>query len=367
MSKKKIIFNVIFFLVVTGLTIFYLISSNVLSSVKEIGRVKWWGFLTIVLVLFSYVSMDCFIIYRNMKLIKPDSKYGQAYGLYFMGNLGSNVTPWKSAHFPMIGYYLKKKGFNTEENISVMATNQIIYSTTLPVLYTIFFIYSLVTNSTLKIGDYNVPLFIFCLIGIGTNVGYFTALMLMMYNLRFQAFILKIEVKILKKFKKEFDSEEFVLEKQKKMEIYKISANRMWANIKYNIPSYLAYVCFMLLSFGLPYIIYLLITQNGFKIEEYMYSFLLCQASSYVTNIIPSPGGIGTAEFSFITVYSTFMGDAVNLAVILFRCVTFLLLVIIDFIFFTIFLIRGMLERKKQKMKENSNNCFENEWFYDIK
>jgi hypothetical protein len=26
-----------------------------------------------------------------------------------------------------------------------------------------------------------------------------------------------------------------------------------------------------------------------------------------------------------------------------------------------------MLESKKQKMKENSNNCFENEWFYDIK
>ena len=150
MSKKKIIFNAIFFMVVTGLTIFYLISSNVLSGIKEIGKVHWWGFVLIVGILFSYISLDCFIIYRNMKQIKPDSKYGQAYGLYFMGNLGSNVTPWKSAHFPMIGYYLKKKGFNTEENISVMATNQIIYSTTLPVLYTLFFIYSIIRKPFLR-------------------------------------------------------------------------------------------------------------------------------------------------------------------------------------------------------------------------
>ncbi len=361
MSKKKIIFNVIFFIVVTGLTIFYLISSNVITSIKEIGKVRWWGFLLIVGILFSYVSLDCFIIYRNMKQIKPESKYGQAYGLYFMGNLGSNVTPWKSAHFPMIGYYLKKKGFNTEENISVMATNQMIYSTILPVLYTIFFIYSIIRNQTLMVGDINVPLFIFCLIGIITNVGYFTALMLMMYNLRFQAFILKIEVKILKKFKKEFDPNSFTIEKQKKMEIYKISANRMWSNFKYNIPSYIAYVLFMLLSFGLPYIIYLVISHNGFKIEEYMYCFLLCQASSYVTNIIPSPGGIGTAEFSFLTVFQAFMGDAVNLAVILYRSTTFLFLVLIDFIFFTIFLMKNTLERKKEIDGKNLNNCFKNE------
>lgn len=361
MSKKKIIFNVIFFIVVTGLTIFYLISSNVITSIKEIGKVHWWGFLLIVGILFSYISLDCFIIYRNMKQIKPESKYGQAYGLYFMGNLGSNVTPWKSAHFPMIGYYLKKKGFNTEENISVMATNQMIYSTILPVLYTLFLIFSIIRNQTLMVGDLNVPLFIFCLIGIITNVGYFTALMLMMYNLKFQAFILKIEVKILKKFKKEFDKDSFTIEKQKKMEIYKISANRMWSNFKYNIPSYIAYVLFMLLSFGLPYIIYLVITHNGFKIEEYMYCFLLCQASSYVTNIIPSPGGIGTAEFSFLTVFQAFMGDAVNLAVILYRSTTFLFLVLIDFIFFTIFLMKNTLERKRKIDGKNLNNCFKNE------
>lgn len=152
-----------------------------------------------------------------------------------------------------------------------------------------------------------------------------------------------------------------LLKNKKKMEIYKISANRMWSNFKYNIPSYIVYTLFMLLSFGLPYIIYLVISHNGFKIEEYMYCFLLCQASSYVTNIIPSPGGIGTAEFSFLTVFQAFMGDAVNLAVILFRSTTFLLLVIIDFIFFTIFLIKNTLERKKQKDEENLNNCFKNE------
>lgn len=361
MSKKKIIFNVIFFLIVTGLTIYYLISSKILDSIKEIGKVEWWGFTTIIFVVFLFVTFDCFIIFRNMKMIKKESLFRDAYGTYLMGNLGSNVTPWKSAHFPMIGYYLNKKGFNAEETLSVMATNQIIYSTTLPVLYSIFLIYSLICNSSLQIGELNLPLYIFCLIGIVTNIGYFVILMLMMYHVKFQEFILKIEVWVLNKFKKEFDKESFILEKKKKMEIYKISANRMWHNITYNIPSYIAYVFFMLLSFGLPYIIYLMITKGSFKIEDYMYSFLLCQASSYVTNIIPSPGGIGTAEFSFITAYKYFMGENVNLAVILYRSVTFLGLVIVDFIFFTIFLIKQTIKRKNQKNGENLNNCFKNE------
>lgn len=361
MSKKKIIFNVIFFLVVTGLTIFYLISSDILSSIKDIGKVSWWGFTTIIFVVFLFITLDCFIIYRNMKMIHSESKFHNAYGTYLMGNLGSNVTPWKSAHFPMIGYYLKKKGFNTEENISVMATNQMIYSMTLPPLYTIFLIYSLINGSTLQIGDIYVPLYIFVLIGIVTNIGYFTLLMFMMYHERFQGFILSLEVKILKRIRKNFDSEGFINDKKIKMRIYKDSANRMWRNITYNIPSYIAYVFFMLLSFGLPYIIYLMITKTSFKIEDYMYSFLLCQASSYVTNIIPSPGGIGTAEFSFITAFGHFMGDSVNLSVILYRSVTFLGLVIIDFIYFTIFLILNTITKNNQKNEENCNKCFKNE------
>ena len=69
------------------------------------------------------------------------------------------------------------------------------------------------------------------------------------------------------------------------MEIYKISANRMWSNFKYNIPSYIAYVLFMLLSFGLPYIIYLVITHNGFKIEEYMSVELEEERNEYYINL----------------------------------------------------------------------------------
>lgn len=360
MSKKKIIFNVIFFLIVTGLTIFYLVSSGILKSVKEINKVEWWGFLTIIFVLFLYISMDRFIIYRNMKMIKNESKYVDAYGTYLMGNLGSNVTPWKSAHFPMIGYFLKKKGFNTEEILSVMATNQMIYSMTLPILYTFFFIYSLVNKLNLTIGDTSIPLAIFVLAGIISNIGYFTVLMLMLYNQKFQEFILKIEIIFIKKFKKNFDEDAFMQDKNNKMTIYKISANRMWANIRYNVPSYLAYIIFMLSSFGLPYIIYLMITKSGFKIEDYMLSFLLCQASSYVTNIIPSPGGIGTAEFSFVTAFSNFMGENVNLAVIIYRLVTFLGLVIIDFIYFLAFVIIDIFKKNNQIIQENVNQSLKN-------
>ena len=112
----------------------------------------------------------------------------------------------------------------------------------------------------------------------------------------------------------------------------------------------------MFLINGFPYIAYLLLTKNSFNLNDYFYCFLLFQAMSYVTNLIPVPGGMLAIEFSFITVFKPFMGDIVNMALLLFRLNTFIIIIIYDFIFFIVFeIIMNKINSKKEELNEEKD------------
>lgn len=352
MSKKKIIFKIIFFIAVTALTIFYLITSGVFEHVSDLKKVSILGIFFVFFTVMLYVFADSFIIYRSIKKVRGNANFIDGIGVYTFGNLGAGITPWKSAHFPMIGYFLHKRGYNTEEVLSIMARNQLVYSITLPFLYLVILFYSIITNQRVLIGNLNIPLWIFSFLGIITNIFYLVVLFLLLYNLSFQRFIVKIEAKILFKFKKIEDINKYIEEKELKLSVYKKTADSFFKSWYKNIPSVIAYIIFMLAINGVPYVTYLALSKATFSITDYLYCFMLCQAMSYVTNIIPVPGGMAAIEFSFLTVYEPFMGSIVNLAVLVYRFFTYILLILIDFAIFISFQIYWKI--KNSKIKEDN-------------
>lgn len=356
MNKKKLIIEIIFFIIVTSLTIYYLIASGVFNHINDLSNLSFLSIFVLLLVVISYILIDSFIIYHSMKEIKGKAKFIDGVSAYTLGNLGSSITPWKSAHFPMVTYSMIKKGYNIEEAFSVMARNQFIYSTTLPFLYLGVSIYSIISGYTVVIGDYQLPLYVFSLIGFGLNIFYLTALMLLLYFKRFQEFIINLEVKILIKFKKVNDKELWLNNKKLKLNIYKETADNYWKKFYKNIPSMIIYIIFMLLINGFPYISYLVLSKETFNINDYLYCFLLFQSMSYVTNLIPVPGGMVAIEFSFLTVFKPFMGELVNMALLLYRFCTFILVLIYDFIFFIIFeIIMNKIKKNKEEIKEENS------------
>lgn len=352
MSKKKIIFEIIFFIILTGLTIFYLITSGVFSHIGDLKNVTVLGLFFVLISVLVYVLADSFIIYRSIKKVRGNASYLDGIGVYTFGNLGAAVTPWKSAHFPMIGYYLHKRGYNTEEILSIMARNQLIYSITLPCLYSVFVIYGIINKIYIDVGRFNLPLFIFPIFGIVTNIFYLVVLFTLLYNQKFQNFVCNLEAKVLFKMKKITDKEAFLEEKRIKMMVYKKTADSFFHKYYKNLPSVIAYIIFMLFINGIPYITYLAVSGNHFVLKDYIYCFMLCQAMSYVTNLIPVPGGMAAVEFSFLTVFEPFMGSLVNISLLLYRFFTYIFLIILDFIIFVIF---HVLIKIKSKQSENSD------------
>ena len=279
---------------------------------------------------------------KNVKFIDGVSTYA-------LGNLGSNVTPWKSGHFPFIAYSMVKRGFTIEESLSVMARNQFIYSVSLPFLYFGLMIYAIVANATVTIGDYTIPLFIFSLIGMVLNILYVVVLMLVLYFRRFQDLICCIELKIFLKLKIVKDEVKWLNDKQMKLNIYKETADKFWQQFYKNIPSFLIYYLFMFLLNGFPYITYVLISNVGFSFSDFFFYVMLFQAMSYVTNILPVPGGMIAVEFSFLTVFEPYMGQFVNISLLIYRFFTFILLIVYDFIIFLVFQI-FLIKKDKDKL-----------------
>ena len=105
----------------------------------------------------------------------------------------------------------------------------------------------------------------------------------------------------------------------------------------------------MFLLNGFPYITYVLISNVGFSFSDFFFYVMLFQAMSYVTNILPVPGGMIAVEFSFLTVFEPYMGQFVNISLLIYRFFTFILLIVYDFIIFLVFQI-FLIKKDKDKL-----------------
>jgi uncharacterized protein (TIRG00374 family) len=88
----------------------------------------------------------------------------------------------------------------------------------------------------------------------------------------------------------------------------------------------------------LPYIVYLLISKESFQVELWLYSIVLGDLISYITNIIPIPGGSGAAEIVFISAFSLIFSP-VNLltsVMLVWRIFGYFMRIIVGFIVFVI-------------------------------
>ena len=339
MKKKNIIFNVIFLLVVTGLTIFYLIQSGLFNNLGELRNLTLTGVVFLVFIILVYVCCDTFIIHGSMKMVNKNAKFFDAFGAYAVGNLGSNVTPWKIGHFPFASYYYHKKGYNAEEILTIVCNNHMVYSTSLILIYAVSAIIAAANNFSVTLSEKVIPLYIVGVIGSSMNVLYLGGCILLMHNQPIQHFVMHVEEFFLVKLKKIDSIEEFESEKLLKMEVYRKCFYRYTHEFYKYICPILVYFVFILCWLGLPYFIYLILSNEYFNFKEFALFFSLSQGMSYVSNIIPVPGGTLVAEFSFIQIFKLAMGNYVSIAMLIWRIFTYFAFIIINFIYLIVFVL----------------------------
>ncbi len=345
LSKRNIILNLSVLFVVTALVIFYLFKNNFLTK-DAISKIYWYNYLIVLFVFFfglSLVALVDFFVYRSFTSSMP---YGRCMLNTVCGNLGSGITPFKSGHFPLMLYYQNRAGVPISDSITGLVKCQIIYSATSIVVYACVVSALMILGTSITFYGVTVELWLVVSLGLIFHVAVFIAIVVLAFNGKIQDFALTIWSKLLFKLKKIEDTAQYKAEKIERLNLYKQQLSIIGKNFyKYIAPS-LIYVVFMLVSCGIQYLSYLLVSNNYFTANGFFTFYTFYLASGYITNIIPVPGGLGTSELLFPLVFASIIPESeIGAVLILWRLASYYFAIIIEFIIF----LFAVLRRKKPK------------------
>ncbi len=346
-TKRKIIINVAVILCVTALTFVYLfLSGNVKwEDVKAIGFSQYLFVFTLFVLSLLLVSLVDFFVYRSFT---KSMNYGKCVLNTLYGNLGSAVTPLKSGHFPMMIYYQYNANVPIKDTATGLVKCQIIYSITTIVLYSIMSIALAVSNVVVEINQTTIKLYLVLLIGLAFHLGVFLLIVFMALNKRFQNFVLKVCASLLYKLKKIEDKQKFIEEKAENLLVFKKELTiigKGW--YKYFAPI-ICFFIYMIILNSLQYASYLTFTKKPFNLSEAYMFYALTIASSYITNVIPLPGGFGTSELMFTIMFSLVIeGGTLGSILVLWRVATYYVVIAIELI---VFIVVSLINSRKRKI-----------------
>lgn len=362
-NKKYYIIDIAIILVITGLTIFYLVKNGIFSQLQSLTTMSIYGIIVLILMMTAFILIDSTIIYRTTKMAKINLNYGKCVEAYLFGNLGSAITPMKIGHFPLMFYYFSRNKISFDNSLKIICLNQIVYSTTTIILYFVIFLLCAINNTIITVLNITIHLKYIALIGFIFNIFAISLVLAMSYSKKFHSLIINICSWFLIKFKKITSKEEYKNEQMQKMSVYKQQIGFFLKHFHKFLPSIAIYFIYMFLLWGIPYVIYLFLTGSTFNLNDYLFFFSLNQTMSYISNIIPIPGGTGVAEFTFLTLYSVvFPENLIGAGMIIWRIFSYYLPFIIAFIIFIIFMCRkrksNVVSQKNQLM--HAHDCYKN-------
>ncbi len=350
-SKKHYIINAVIILLVTALTLFYMLKNGIMGQISNLSKIPWTGIVAIIFIIFISMLFQCYIYHNSNLVADAGLTFSQSANSYFMGFLGSGITPLKSGHYPFIFYYNAKRNVSFEKSLSIVCLNQIVFSITTIITYLIIMIMCLAKHTIIVISGTEINLWLAALAGFLFNLGALLLVILMTYCKPFHKLIVKICSFFLFKFKKIENREIYEIEHSRKMEIYKKQIDYIFKHLYKFLLPILAFFLYLIFYCSVPYIIHLFFTNGTFNLSSYLFFFSLNQAMTYITNIIPVPGGTGVAEFSFIAIFGTvFSESTVGAAMIIWRLLTYFIPIIATFILFIIIMITSRPKHRLQQI-----------------
>ena len=342
-SKKRIFINAAIIVLVVALTFFYLLRNNFLTK-ENLSKLTAYAFV-VCFAVFVATELVLAVVERIIYgTITPQYTFRRSFFNCLFGNFGSNITPFRAGHFPMMAYYQYKSGVPPQVTIIGFLKNQIIFSAVSIVVYGVFTVILAINGLTADISGRTVALWLVVLVGFAFHTGAFIFIAILAYNKKLQSGFLSLCGKIIKKFNKKFDYEKFIAEKEEKLSEIKEQFSIIGKNLKKFILPSILYAVYMFLSGSLQYTAYILVSKSAFSLDLWFTFYILNLASGYVGNVIPLPGAAGTSEVLFSLVFASVIPDsAMGATIVLWRASSFYFPILLEFVMFMAF----SLKRKK--------------------
>ncbi len=354
-SVKKLTINLAITLVVAGLAFYYLTKSDIvtLESLKQVSVGGFFAVFGYFLLAVLIVSLCDYLVYRTCS---KKMNYYRCVVNHLLGNLGSNITPFRSGHYPLKAYYQLGEGVTVDEIATGLVKCQVIYSITSIFVYLVMTITFGVLGTRIEFYGTTVSIWLVILVGFSFHTLVFGVIVLLSFCKPLQNKVAKWSASIYCKIKKKAEKQEIYENITLKFEAYRTQILAVFKDFKRSIAPILVYMVYMPIQGTAQYIAYLLISGGHFSVEELLVFYTLNITVTYITNVIPLPGGIGTAEVLFNMVFvSVIASGMLGGTLLLWRLSTFYGVILFELLVFAISLIlRGRFNRKTGV--ENSEN-----------
>ncbi len=336
---KKYFWTTIFFLVLVGLTYFFVLKdcdiNLIIASFNNTNQT--YLFLTF-LTMFVYVFLGAFFIKRLLGHFKYPTKLSTAYGYLFTEIYFSSITPSYIGGQPVQVLEMKKEGIPYEISSVVVLFNSMINRIALILVATILFIFFGSEVFAIK-GIYNVLVIL----------GYLTAIMVigiffsLIYSQKVTKILLKITFYLIDHLKFIKNKEELKEKLEEAVKNYqtcsKITKNKPLIVVESLIILVLQRLCLLLAS----YTVY-----RAFGLSQYgvflIMAFQICV--NLGSDLMPTPGGVIANEGLLLVVNNLLYGEALALSgMLMLRCFNFYFLVLISAIGYFIFHYRKKLSK----------------------
>lgn len=338
-KKRKIIFyfiNVLIVAFVTALTINKIIVEKGVESFSHLHELSVFALIVLSSMFFVNYFFEGLIISVSMKEYDDTIKVKQGIVGHCVGALFSAITPLKVGYFPGLSYVYSKYNVKGENMIKAMAKTGFSNQLLMLLFSFITFVVCCVNPISVYIGDFSLSLRAVSIIGVVYNIALMGGYLLLVLSPQLHNFILRVIAWIGVRFKILNDSKTYYETKKEKMRITREEIRKYIKNIKQNFIIFSLFFIKNFVYLGMPYVVYLLLSNESFKIEMWLYTIVLWNLITCITNIIPIPGASGTAEIAFIAIFSLiFKPESLITSVMLvWRVFSYFANVIVGFIVF---------------------------------
>ncbi|MDD7403350.1 MAG: lysylphosphatidylglycerol synthase transmembrane domain-containing protein [Butyribacter sp.] len=308
MKNKKAILNVLFLLIVFGLTLYYVFYGEDMAALAGyIGQsnVVYWlvGVVSVVL----FIMGESVIIYYMMHSIGQPVVLTHCFLYSFVGFFFSAITPSATGGQPAQLYFMKKDKLSVSVSTLILMIVTITYKSVLVVIGV-----AVMILRPAMLMKYLQPVLGWCYLGVALNVFCVAFMMLLVFHPTLAENIVLTIVKWVGKvvhFKKE---KQMIAKITASMEKYRSVADYLRRNKKVIINVFLITFVQRCIWFFITYLIYLSFSLYG--VDPVTITTLQGMISVSV-DMLPLPGGMGISENLFLQIFKPICGENLVLPV----------------------------------------------------
>lgn len=301
MRSKKTVFNILFLLLVFGLTMYYVFHGEdmeALSGYLKQSNAWYWLAGTVLVVLF--ILSESVIIHYMMRSVGQHTILTHCFLYSFVGFFFSAITPSATGGQPAQLYFMKKDKLSMSISTLILMVVTITYKAVLVVIGLVVVIFR-----PRVIMQYLSPVIGWCYLGVALNVFCVAFMMILVFHPTLAENILVSLIRVFCRITHSKKEKKWIQRISGAMEKYRSVADYLRKNKRVIVNVLLITFIQRIMWFFITYLIYLSFSLQGVGAVTIT---TLQGMISVSVDMLPLPGGMGMSETLFLSIFRPICG-----------------------------------------------------------